>query len=206
MSSRIIVATLTAFICVWGALDALNVHAQQEGGTPGVAPPLMAAAPGIPLSASQPIWRAQDAIYKAHPHIESVTIERDKAALGKAYQVVWTQTGKSQLSDANAGKLLATVWTDYRVGNPGSKTDFDEAKVVALANRYGGLHVTTSPARATVWVDDKQWDGVTELTGYTTAGRRKIRVGGLKGYQDDEAEVEVVATTITEFNRKLRRK
>ena len=199
MGSRITSAILSALLCICNARDDRRAQYEQ-------APPKqtnIGAAPGIPLSASQPIWRAQDVIYKANPDIAPATIERDKAALGMAYHAMWTQTSDSQISDADAGNLLATIWIDYRVGHPKSSINFDKAKVVVLANGYGGLHIKTSPARAAVWVDDKKWDGLTELTAYTTAGKRRIRVGGLPGYKDDEEMVEVVATTIVEFQRTL---
>ncbi|MGC1167261.1 MAG: hypothetical protein WA886_00075, partial [Candidatus Acidiferrales bacterium] len=127
----------------------------------------------------------------------------DRAALGKAYEGVWIQTGSARISDADAGTLLAAVWRDYRVAKPKSTSHFDEAKVIALANAYGGLHVITHPRGASLWVDERLYDGHTSLTAFMRAGRRKIRVGRLPGYKDDEESVVVVAASIADFERHL---
>jgi len=157
------------------------------------------------LSASEPIWRAEKYIYKARPEVKKATLDQDRAALGKAYQAyhgVWIQTGYASLSDVDSGRLLATVWTDYRIEKPKSKFDFGEAKIISLANAYGGVRVKTTPKGASVLVDGVKWDGLTLLTGFTKAGSRRIRIE-LTGFQADEETVVVTAGTVIEIERTL---
>jgi hypothetical protein len=63
--------------------------------------------------------------------------------------------------------------------------------------------VITHPRGASLWVDERLYDGHTSLTAFMRAGRRKIRVGGLPGYKDDEESVVVVAASIADFERHL---
>jgi PEGA domain-containing protein len=158
--------------------------------------------PAMPQVASAPISAAETHLYATHPRLNAETIEQDKRALRLAFPFVWSHA-RSQLSDSDTGVLLATVWTDYRSKYFGSISALDDDKVIALANGYGGVRVTTTPKGATVWVDDKKWEGQTELTAFTTAGKRTIRVGGLSGYKDDKEKIEVVPGTILEIKREL---
>lgn len=197
-------AFVALLLCTFGSRD-------RQQAQPAAAAPASqdSALYGMPAKAAGPIQKAQDDIYKAQPEIEATTIAQDKAALGRAYHMYrsyreeWSsQAGSSQLSDEDAGRLLGAVWADYRERTP-TTFGFNANKIISLAKEYGGVHVMTTPKGASVWLDGKQWDGVTGLTGFTTAGKRKIRVGGLPGYKDDEESVVVVAATVVEFQRTL---
>jgi len=159
-------------------------------------------AQAFPAKAYLPISEAETYIYAARSRISAATVDQDKKALRMAFPYVWSR-GKSDLTDTDSGKLLAMVWIDYRVTNAHVNSALSDETVVKLADGYGGIHITTNPKGASVWVDGKKWEGQTALTGFTTAGRRTLRLGGLPGYKDDEETIEVEATTILQINRDL---
>jgi hypothetical protein len=157
----------------------------------------------LPADALTHINSAELVIHKSHPEITQATLNQDKAEIGTAFPKVWVGSDAS-LSDGETANLLATVWKDYRDSDP--RAQLDAPKVTALANGYGGLRVTTTPSGAKIWVDGKLWDGTTEQTCFTRSGARKVKVGGLENYNDEEASVTVVATRVIVFSRTLKRK
>lgn len=157
----------------------------------------------LPTDALTHINAAELAIHKNHPEIAQATIKLDKIEIGKAFPRVWAGSSTS-LSDRDTAKLLATVWTEYRDSSPSAQ--LDARKVAELANTYGALLVRTTPSGARIWVDGKLWDGTTEQTCFTKSGARKVKVGGLANYNDEEAIVDVVATRVTVFSRNLKPK
>jgi hypothetical protein len=108
------------------------------------------------------------------------------------------------VTDRQLQSLIELASHDYRSEHP--NTVVEPGKFAAyVVEGYGFLSVHSDPPGAEVWVDRKQWDGLTDIDNNgTKAGEKTVKVKKL-GFEEETGTVEVRAGNFALFYRKLKK-
>jgi hypothetical protein len=132
-------------------------------------------------------------------------MSRDARLLKTAYPEVkkiykGTEFGNS---DSDACEVLTSAWSVLRVSKPNAQLTLVD--LTTASESYGGLHITSVPSGARIYVDDGLWNDLTDAKAVSHAGLRTVRLS-MEGYDDAVGQVVIGQGKWAEFHRELKKK
>jgi len=176
--------------------------------SPAVVRSQVASSQTLDQNRSNSEWKLQahtaDEIAQTNPSMSADLLKQDGVAIQAAYPKLKMAFEKQGFASSQVDQIIAYAWKDFRNDHPSGKLDSVRFAKYTEEN-FGGLHISSQPTGAIVYVDDKKWDETTNCNGLTHAGKRKITLIK-EGYDEVTDYVQVNAGAWSSFTKTLKKK
>lgn len=146
---------------------------------------------------------AANHIASANPKVKPQTLAHDLPVVESAEPRL-RGAFPATFSDSEVRQINTSAWVDYRAEHPNDKLDLDGFAKLA-SQSYGGLRITSNPSGASIEVDSRAWDDLTDAQSTCRTGTRHIRLSK-DGYEEADGDVLIVEGQWTVFHKDLKKK
>jgi len=143
---------------------------------------------------------AGQCISREKPGVPTVVLDQDKKVIESSYGTVRQFYVSKNHTSGDVADISILAWTKFRDEN--ASAPMDGRTFVQMSMSYGQLTVDSEPPGATIFVDSKQWDDLTDSTNWTEAGERSVKLLK-KGCQLTEGKITVHQAGSVTFDKKL---
>ena len=137
---------------------------------------------------------------RGEPAIPAALLAEDKRTIDAAYPVIRDFYLNRNHKMEDVPRIVSLAWTGFRWTHP--SVPMTRARFIQLSTSYGQLTVNSDPVGASIAVDGKPWDELTNTTDWTEAGERSVDLTK-KGCKSETKKVMVPAGGSAKVESKL---
>lgn len=146
------------------------------------------------------VSRTSSCMSRGAPVVTSAVLLGDRRVVQEAYPSLRSSLTARGFREADAARVTALSWTQFRSKNPNAH--MDTTAFLAVSMSFGKLTVKSSPEGASIEVDAQSWENKTNTADWTAAGKRRVRLTRNR-CAGAEGTVDVPAGGEAEFERTL---